>query len=39
MRAYTSLEHDPRLQRRPETFDVDDWAELGADFEAGDQEE
>ena len=38
-RAYASLQNDPRLDQRPETFDVDDWAELGADVEAGDQEE
>ena len=38
MRAYTSLEHDPRLQRRPETFDLDEWADLGVDFESCEEE-
>ncbi len=37
--AYGTLHDDLRLDQRPETFDIDDWAELGADFEGGDQEE
>ena len=37
-RAYRSMEHDPRLQRRPETLELDEWAELGADFSACEEE-
>ncbi|MAJ01483.1 MAG: ribosomal RNA small subunit methyltransferase A [Euryarchaeota archaeon] len=37
-RAYASLQNDPRLNRRPETFELDDWAELGIDFESGEEE-
>ena len=37
-RAYRSMEHDPRLQRRPETLELDEWAELGADFSSCEEE-
>jgi 16S rRNA (adenine1518-N6/adenine1519-N6)-dimethyltransferase len=37
-RAYNALEHDPRLQRRPETMELDEWAELGVDFTSCEEE-
>jgi len=37
-RAYASMERDPRLQRRPETLDLDDWADLGVDFASCEEE-
>jgi len=37
-RAYNALEHDPRLQRRPETMELDEWAELGVDFASSEEE-
>ena len=38
MRAYHALQHDPRLQRRPETFELEEWADLGVDFESCEEE-
>jgi len=37
-RAYASMEHDPRLQRRPETLELDEWADLGVDFASCEEE-
>lgn len=37
-RAYNALQNDPRLEQRPETFELDDWADLGADFESCEEE-
>ena len=37
-RAYASMEHDPRLQRRPETLELDEWADLGIDFASCEEE-
>lgn len=37
-RAYNALQNDPRLQRRPETFDLDEWVDLGIDFESCEEE-
>jgi len=32
------MERDPRLQRRPETFELDEWADLGVDFASCEEE-
>ena len=37
-RAYSALQDDPRLQRRPETFELEEWADLGVDFESCEEE-
>jgi len=37
-RAYAAMEHDPRLQRRPETLELDEWADLGVDFASCEEE-
>lgn len=37
-RAYAALQHDPRLQRRPETYELEEWADLGVDFESCEEE-
>ena len=37
-RAYSALQNDPRLQRRPETFELEEWADLGVDFESCEEE-
>ena len=37
-RAYAVMEHDPRLQRRPETLELDEWADLGVDFASCEEE-
>ena len=37
-RAFTGLQDDERMNRRPETFDSEDWADLGLDFESGEEE-
>ena len=37
-RAYAAMEHDPRLQRRPETMELDEWADLGVDFASCEEE-
>jgi len=36
--AYDVWQNDPRLQRRPETMDLDEWAELAMDFESCEEE-
>lgn len=38
MRAYNALQNDPRLERRPETFELEEWAELGVDFASCEEE-
>ncbi len=38
MRAYNAMAHDPRLQRRPETFELEEWADLGVDFASCEEE-
>jgi 16S rRNA A1518/A1519 N6-dimethyltransferase RsmA/KsgA/DIM1 with predicted DNA glycosylase/AP lyase activity len=38
MRAYNAMSHDPRLQRRPETFELEEWADLGVDFASCEEE-
>ena len=37
-RAYAALERDPRLQRRPETMELEEWADLGVDFASCEEE-
>tara|TARA_B100001115_G_scaffold27639_1_gene20228 strand:+ start:3718 stop:4593 length:876 start_codon:yes stop_codon:yes gene_type:complete len=37
-RAYAVMQLDPRLQRRPETFELEEWVELGVDFASCEEE-
>ena len=37
-RAYAAMQNDPRMDRRPETFELEEWAELGVDFASCEEE-